>query len=465
MTTEERALIAEIERRITAKRMQTWCPHLPTEKQSAFLVLTCLEALFGGAAGGGKSDALLMAALQYVDRPNYSALIIRRTYADLSLPGAIMDRAAEWLRPTSARWAEREKRWTFPSGSTLTFGYLESENDKYRYQGAELQYLGIDELTQIPESQYVYLLSRLRRSQGSDVPLRARGATNPGGTGHDWVKARFVAESTRRGDFIPSRVSDNPHVDQIAYLASLDRLDEMTRRQLRDGEWVRDSGGLIYTYSPDRNAVQDLPRLDDDQWSYIWGADFGSSERAPTTAIAIMAYAATSPDVYLVESAKFAGLTVSDLAERYRSDEARIGGFEHVIGDQGGLGGGYLLELQQRHNIPITGVEKQNKLGYRKLFGDDLRRGRVKVLDHANAAWIDEVNGLSWDAKGIDAQPGQPDHCSDAVLYLWREARHWTHVPAEKPKTTEQKISDFWAKTRREIAKRNAKKPLSISRV
>jgi hypothetical protein len=72
-------------------------PHEPTPRQAAFLMLECLEAFYGGAGGGGKSDALLMAALYYADIPGYNALIIRRNLADLAMPGALMERAHEWL--------------------------------------------------------------------------------------------------------------------------------------------------------------------------------------------------------------------------------------------------------------------------------------------------------------------------------------------------------------------------------
>src|SRR5574340_387166 len=97
-------------------------PWTPTPPQAAFLLLDGLEALYGGAAGGGKSDALLVAALQYVDVPGYAALLLRRTYPDLALPGAIMDRAKEWLGPHlaagSVRWIETDKTFVFPSGAT-----------------------------------------------------------------------------------------------------------------------------------------------------------------------------------------------------------------------------------------------------------------------------------------------------------------------------------------------------------
>lgn len=202
--------------------------------------------MFGGSAGGGKSDALLMAALMFCEIAGYSALLLRKTYADLSLPGAIMDRAHEWLGPTAARWNDREKTWAFPSGATLTFGYLDSANDHYRYQSSEFQYIGFDELTQFPETHYRYLFSRLRRLEGARVPLRMRAASNPGGIGHDWVRARFVDAPNPERAFIPASLSDNPHLDAGEYRASLAELDHLTRAQLLHGDWTaRPEGGLF----------------------------------------------------------------------------------------------------------------------------------------------------------------------------------------------------------------------------
>lgn len=227
--------------------MLSYCPHDPTAPQAAFLSADQLEVMYGGAAGGGKSDAILMGALQFAHVPGYAALLLRRSYPDLALPGAIMDRAASWLRPTAATWHDQEKTWRFPSGATLTFGYLQYENDKYRYQGAEFQYVGFDELTQFTETQYRFLLSRLRRLAGSVVPIRARSSSNPGGIGHAWVKARFVDAATAIGRrFIPARLEDNPHLDAEEYERSLAELDPVTRRQLRLGDWdVTPEGGMF----------------------------------------------------------------------------------------------------------------------------------------------------------------------------------------------------------------------------
>ena len=121
-----------------------------------------------------------MAALQYIDVPGYRALLFRRTFADLNLPGALMDRARDWLGGTPARWNAHDHVWTFPSGASLTFGYLETERDKYRYQSSELQYIGFDELTQFGESPSTSICSaacvawRVRRCRCACARLKPR---------------------------------------------------------------------------------------------------------------------------------------------------------------------------------------------------------------------------------------------------------------------------------------------------
>uniref|UniRef100_A0A6M3JXX0 Putative terminase n=1 Tax=viral metagenome TaxID=1070528 RepID=A0A6M3JXX0_9ZZZZ len=220
-----------------------YIPFTPTAKQFAFLMLPCREGLYGGAAGPGKSVALLMAALQYVDSPGYAALLLRKTYSALTLPGALMSKANEWLYSTDAHWNSDAKTWTFPSGATLTFGYLDSDNDKYRYQSAEFQFVGFDELTQFLERDYIYLFSRTRRLEGSTIPVRTWSASNPGNIGHDWVKHRFMVEQNDERFFIPGTLDDNPHLDKEDYIQSLMELDPITRAQLLKGDWTARHGG------------------------------------------------------------------------------------------------------------------------------------------------------------------------------------------------------------------------------
>jgi len=239
-------------------RLNRFIPHTPTAKQCAYLLLPQIEAFYGGQPGGGKSDALLMGALQYVDVPDYAAILFRRTYADLALPGALMDRAHQWLQSTAARWNEQRKTWTFPSGATLSFGYLENEKDKYRYQSAEFQYVGFDELSQFFETQYTYLFSRLRRLSGSNVPLRMRSASNPPTTADgQWVKTRFVLNKSAQRPFIPAGLDDNPYVDKVEYLASLANMDEDSRNALFD--WFASVEGIVFHNFNDDNLTDEEP--------------------------------------------------------------------------------------------------------------------------------------------------------------------------------------------------------------
>ncbi len=243
--------LLQMEFREQAKRdfggWSKYIPHVPSARQSEALRLyRTLEVFYGGAAGGGKSDWLLMAALQYVDEPGYSAILLRRTYTDLALPGALMDRAHAWLSGTDAHWNGDKRVWEFPSGATLTFGYLDHENDKYRYQSSEFQFIGFDEVTQFEETQYLYLFSRLRRLAGSTVPLRMRAASSPDGIGFDWVKRRFITEGPGQGIcYVPARLEDNPYLDREEYEQSLEKLalgDPLTYQRLREGSWEERQG-------------------------------------------------------------------------------------------------------------------------------------------------------------------------------------------------------------------------------
>lgn len=235
----------KIARYLTPK-MTDYIVHQPYPKQAAFMLLDIKEAFYGGAAGGGKSDALLMCALQYVDVPGYAAIIFRKTFSDLVKPGALIDRAQEWLAPWTTtkevRWVDKEKKFVFPSGAILQFGYMETPQDRFNYQGGEYQFIGFDEVTHMHEIGYTYMFSRLRRLKTAmDIPLRVRAASNPpdDGDNAEWVYDRFVNPETKNPAriFIPAGMDDNPHLDSDSYEEALEELDPVTRARLRDGLW------------------------------------------------------------------------------------------------------------------------------------------------------------------------------------------------------------------------------------
>lgn len=273
-----------------------YCPHAPTVKQhAAMLPEWLLELLYGGQAGGGKSDWLLMGALQYVDVRGYAALILRRSFQDLRRPGAIMSRAKEWLANTDATWNENNHEFTFPSGAKIEFGFLKSDDDVFNYQSAEYQYIGVDELTQFTEFQYTYLMSRLRRPSGIEdnhplarVPLRCRTASNPGGPGHQWVRRRLVEADHPERMFIPAGLDDNPHLDRVSYKRALSMLDDHTRAQLEFGDWTaRPPGPWVFNHKHidaaiERGAVLDQKRKNHELAEPVGGnlkvgADFGEA--------------------------------------------------------------------------------------------------------------------------------------------------------------------------------------------
>lgn len=225
-----------------------FCPETPSLTQKVFLRTNAIEALFGGAAGGGKSSALLMSALQFVDTPGYSAILFRRTYADLALPGAIMDRFQSWIASVEeVRWNANNYTAVFPSGARISFGYLNNQQDYLRYKGAEFQFIGMDEVTEIRESDYRYLFSRLRRPASgplSQVPLRMRSASNPA---PNWVRQRFIVEGKETGRiFVPSKLTDNPGIDADSYRAALQALDPIERRRLEMGDWWSTTLGTLF---------------------------------------------------------------------------------------------------------------------------------------------------------------------------------------------------------------------------
>lgn len=408
---------------LAAHSLATYCPHVPTPKQAAFLRAGQLEAMYGGAAGGGKSDALLMAALQYVHVPGYAALLLRRTYPDLALPGAIMDRAGEWLHPTDATWHDKDKTWRFPSGATLTFGYLQTEIDKHRYQSAEFQFIGFDEATSFRESQYTYLLSRLRRLKGMDVPIRVRCASNPGGPGHDWVYRRFVAPKTR-GDrlFVPAKLEDNPHLDAAEYEHSLAELDHITRRQLRMGDWTAKQESLFRSEWMDRryNTAGPLPEFN----LVIQVVDSAFSTAVSADWSVIATWGATASQLYLLDvwrkRVEYPQL-IRALTDQYAK-------WQHLAPwlyiENKASGQSAIQTIRQTTAIPVRKFEpgSASKMSRAQDATLMFEAGRVMLPDAAPwlADWIAEHLDYGAETAKSDAHDDQVDTSSMATKILGR---------------------------------------------
>ena len=400
--------------------------------QEDFLAAGETDVLYGGAAGGGKSYAMLVDPLRYAHRAAHRGLIIRRSMPELR---ELIDKSRE-LYPKAfpgCKYKEVEKLWNFPSGAKIEFGFLERDADVYRYQGQAYSWIGFDEITHLPtEFSWNYLASRLRTTDPEIVPYM-RCTANPGGAGATWVKKRYIdpqpANTSFEGadgltrKFIPARLQDNPFLATDGrYEKMLEALPPTQRKQLLEGNWDVAEGAAFTEFNPLDHVITpfEIPM----HWERIKGIDYGyASESA-----CVWGAVDPSDGTLIIYRALYRkGLLGTELAEMLMNMEMEDpfgvpGVLDTACWSRTGTTGPTVGETLQRAGHKLRRADKNRIQGkiqiheYLKITQSG--RPRIQIFNTCPNL-IRELQSIPLDKSNPeDVNTHAPDHAYDALRYL-----------------------------------------------
>ncbi len=400
--------------------------------QTDFLAAPERDVLYGGAAGGGKSYAMLIDPLRFAHRAAHRALILRRSMPELR---ELIDKSRE-LYPKAfpgSKYKEVEKLWNFPSGAKVEFGFLERDADVYRYQGQAYSWIGFDEITHLPtEFGWNYLASRLRTTDPEITPYM-RCTANPGGVGATWVKKRYVdphppnesftGEDNLTRKFIPARLEDNPYLAEDGrYEEMLKALPPTQRRQLLEGNWDVNEGAAFTEFEQDIHVITpfEIPI----SWERTKGIDYGYASESSCV------WGTVDPSdgtLIIYRELYQKGLTGEDLGDRITqmelSDPYSVQGvLDTAAWARTGTTGPTVGESLIRAGHKLRRADKNRIQGkiqiHEYLKVQQSGRPRLQIFNTCPNL-IRELQSIPLDRSNPeDVDTHAPDHAYDALRYL-----------------------------------------------
>ena len=421
--------------------------------QTDFLASSEREVLYGGAAGGGKSFAMLADPLRGLNNPNFSGLLVRHTTEELR---ELIQKSQE-LYPKAIpgiKWSERKSQWVTPKGGRLWMSYLDRDLDVMRYQGQAFNWIGFDELTQwATPYAWDYMRSRLRSADQS-LGLYMRATTNPGGAGHQWVKKMFVdpsppntsfwATDTETGNvirfpkghsregqplfrrrFIPANLFDNPYLAESGdYEAMLLSLPEHQRKQLLEGNWDVAEGAAFPEFDRTKHVVE--PFKIPSSWRKFRACDYGYGSYSAVVWLAVT----PSEQLVVYRELQVSKVLASDLADKILQLEAEDGTIQYGVLDSSlwhkrGDTGPSLAEqmiirgCKWRPSDRSRGsrIAGKNELHRRLQVDEYTNEPRLVVFNNCTNL-ISQLPSLPLDKKNNeDVDTNAMDHMYDALRY------------------------------------------------
>jgi len=408
----------------------------PEPKQEQFLAVpvSVKEALYGGGAGSGKSDVLLLYGIvhRWHENPKFKQVFMRRTFPELR--NEIIPRSRELYRRFGATLNKTEMCWTFPrpdqyggtggsnEGAMIFLGHCENEDDVHKYDSMQINLFTPDELTSITEWIYLYIGFQRVRSPVPELPAIIRAAGMPGGIGHTWVYKRLIKPYPKGGKiivgrggnkriYIHSTLEDNQYIDPT-YKQSLQGITiEAERKAKLQGDWDAYQGQVFdefrdhkYSDEPD-NAIHVIEPFEiPEWWPRIVIGDWGY------TAMTWVGYAAISPNrrVYVYREQTWVKTKIAEWAPhvklyidrehprliRFCKSAGQDRGQEHTIQQQ------IEEELQQpielSNNTPGSRVAGKVLIHeYLRWKSKDINPEDIPVYNEEYAMWIMRNRGMT----------------------------------------------------------------------